>query len=109
MVGSLSDLQRFAGKRLAQDWNLDDATWRQEECERLLSDARQAIMDKADLVEKKNVEIIGLEKELSDERWYRDRADKKAKRRGPWALIGKLAVGVVAVRGGAELYRMVVR
>lgn len=92
---SLADLRRVAGYRVIQDERLRTSVLAVVESRRAFRDCKAANDGLVRVMANKDREIEGLSKQLDDERWYRDRAEKKMRRRGK--VVGVLLPVAVVV------------
>lgn len=106
---SLDDLRRVTGHRVVQDARLTNSMMAVVSSRRAFNDCQRANDGLMRVIANKDASISLMSEQVDAHMKRADKWQRKAKRRSPWALIGKVAVGVVAVRGGAELYRMAVR
>ena len=79
---SVEDLRRVAGYRVVQDARLTNSILAVVEGRRAFNDCKAANDGLMRIVVNKDRELEGMAKQLSDEQWYRDRAERKARRRG---------------------------
>lgn len=95
---SVEDLRRVAGYRVVQDARLTNSILAVVEGRRALNDCKAANDGLMRIVVHKDRELEWMAKQLSEEQWYRDRAERKARRRGKVVgLLLPVCIGAAAL------------